>query len=79
MMKATDKEIAVARAVISPKFQIVIPKEIRDRLELRPGQNVSLIEREGLITIVPQRPIRELRGLLKGADTTGYRDKTDRF
>ena len=69
----------MARAVISPKFQIVIPKEIRERLDLRPGQQVALIERQGLITIVPQRPISELRGILKGADTTGYRDKTNRF
>jgi AbrB family looped-hinge helix DNA binding protein len=79
MMTASDEEVSVARAVISPKFQIVIPKEIRERLDLRPGQQVALIEREGHITIVPQRPISELRGLLKGADTTGYRDKTDRF
>lgn len=79
MLKTTEKEVAMARAVISPKFQIVIPKEIRERLDLRPGQVVSLIARDGFINIVPQRPIGELRGLLKGADTAGYRDKTDRF
>ena len=69
----------MARATISPKFQIVIPTEIRERLDLRPGQVVSLIARDGFINLVPQRPIGELRGLLKGADTSGYRDKTDRF
>jgi AbrB family looped-hinge helix DNA binding protein len=79
MMKATNQEVAMARAIISPKFQIVIPKEIRERLDLRPGQVVSLIARDGFVNLVPQRPIGELRGLLKGADTTGYRDKTDRF
>jgi AbrB family looped-hinge helix DNA binding protein len=79
MMTASHEEVAMARAVISPKFQIVIPKEIRERLSLQPGQVVSLIARDGFINIVPQRPIGELRGLLKGADTTGYRDKTDRF
>jgi len=78
-MTASPEEVAMARAVISPKFQIVIPKEIRERLDLRPGQVVSLIARDGFINIVPQRPIGELRGLLKGADTSGYRDKTDRF
>jgi len=66
-------------AVISPKFQIVIPKEIRERLGLKPGQRVALIEREGHVTMVPQRPLSELRGILKGADTSGYRDETDRF
>ena len=69
----------MARAVISPKFQIVIPKEIRERLDLRPGQVVSLIDRNGMITLVPQRPIAELRGIAKGASYEGYRDETDRF
>lgn len=78
-MQTTDKEVAMARAVISPKFQIVIPKEIRERLDLRPGQVVSLIDRNGMITLVPQRPIAELRGIAKGASYEGYRDETDRF
>ena len=69
----------MARATISPKFQIVIPKEIRERLDLKPGQQVALIERQGLITIVPQRPIAELRGIASGASYEGYRDETDRF
>jgi AbrB family looped-hinge helix DNA binding protein len=69
----------MARVTISPKFQIVIPKEIRERLDLRPGQVVSLVPHDGYVNIVPQRPIGELRGLLKGADTSGYRDKSDRF
>ena len=79
MMTATDKEVAMARAVISPKFQIVIPKEIRERLDLKPGQQVALIERQGLITIVPQRPISELRGIARGAPTDDCRDETDRY
>jgi AbrB family looped-hinge helix DNA binding protein len=79
MIAASNAEVTMARAVISPKFQIVIPKEIRERLDLRPGQVVSLIARDGFVNLVPQRPIGELRGLLKGADTSGYRDKTDRF
>ncbi len=66
-------------AVISPKFQIVIPKEIRERLELKPGQKVALIERQGLVTMVPHRPLSELRGIAKGAPTDDYRDETDRF
>ena len=69
----------MARAVISPKFQIVIPKEIRERMDLRPGQVLSLIERDGMVTLVPQRPIAELRGIAKGASYEGYRDETDRF
>ena len=79
MMKATDQEVAMARAVISPKFQIVIPKEIRERLDLKPGQQVALIDRDGFVALVPQRPISELRGIAKGAPTDDYRDETDRY
>ena len=53
----------MARATVSPKFQIVIPKEIRERYELKPGQQVALIDRDGYVALVPQRPISELRGI----------------
>ena len=69
----------MARATISPKFQIVIPKEIRERLDLKPGQQVALIDRDGFVALVPQRPIGELRGIAKGAPTDDYRDETDRY
>jgi len=57
----------MARAVISPKLRIVIPKEIRERLNLQPGQVVSLIARGDMVTLVPQRPIADLRGIARGA------------
>jgi AbrB family looped-hinge helix DNA binding protein len=79
MMVGSEEEVVMARAVISPKFQIVIPKEIRERMDLHPGQVVSLIERDGMVTLVPQRPLSELRGILKGAPTDDYRDESDRF
>jgi AbrB family looped-hinge helix DNA binding protein len=51
---------------ISPKFQIVIPKEIRERLRLKPGQKLYILSLQGsLRLIVPQR-LREMRGLAKG-------------
>ena len=69
----------MASAVISPKFQIVIPKEIRDRAGLAVGQRVQFITRGTLITLVPERPIADLRGVAKGMSTGGLRDKTDRL
>lgn len=69
----------MALAVISPKFQIVIPKEIRERMGLKPGQTVSLIDRGETITMVPKRPLSELRGILRGAPIDDYRDETDRL
>jgi AbrB family looped-hinge helix DNA binding protein len=59
---------------ISPKFQVVIPKAIRSRLKLRPGQRVRAILYQDRIELVPVRPVRKLRGFLKGIDTTVPRD-----
>ena len=60
---------------LSPKYQVVIPKEIRDKLQLRPGQKMRMIEYEGRIEMIPDRDIAELRGFLKGIDTDIRREK----
>ena len=54
---------------ISPKFQVVIPKAIRTRLGLKAGQKVQAIAYRDRIEFVPVRPIRELRGFIRGIDT----------
>lgn len=54
---------------ISPKFQVVIPKGIRDKLKLRPGQKVQAILYQDRIELVPVRPVREMKGFLRGIDT----------
>ena len=60
---------------ISPKYQIVIPKGIRERLKLRPGQKVQAIVYDDRIELVPVRPIQQMRGFLKGIDTTVPRER----
>lgn len=60
---------------ISPKFQVVIPKAIRERLELRPGQKVQAIVYEGRIELIPLRPVRKMRGYLRGIDTVIKRER----
>jgi AbrB family looped-hinge helix DNA binding protein len=60
---------------VSPKFQVVIPKKIRDALRLRPGQKMRVIEYEGRIELIPDRDISELRGFLKGIDTRLEREE----
>ena len=54
---------------ISPKFQVVIPKGIRESLRLRPGQKVEAIAYDRRIEFVPVRPIAEMRGFLPGLDS----------
>jgi len=65
----------MATVTISPKFQVVIPKDIRERMKLKPGQKVTVFLFENRIELVPVRPIREMRGFLKGIDTTVPREK----
>ena len=59
---------------MSPKFQVVIAKEIREKLGLSPGQRVEAIAYENRIELIPLRPIRQMRGFLKGIDTSIKRD-----
>ena len=54
---------------ISTKYQVVIPKEIREALDLHPGQKVEAIAYEGRIELIPVRRPEELRGFLAGIDT----------
>ena len=60
---------------VSPKYQVVIPKNIRDALKLRPGQKIRMIEYYGRIELIPDRDISELRGFLKGINTRVEREK----
>jgi AbrB family looped-hinge helix DNA binding protein len=62
------------KVTISPKFQVVIPRSIRERLKLRPGQEVQVIPYEDRIEFIPLRPARELRGFLRGMSTDMPRD-----
>lgn len=64
---------------ISPKFQIVIPKEVREKLHLRPRQRVQVLEKGGVITLIPDIPLKSLKGFAKGLSLTGIREKKDRM
>ena len=60
---------------ISPRFQIVIPKGIRTRLKLRAGQKIQALVYQDRIELVPVRPVRELKGFLRGIDTAVPRER----
>ena len=63
---------------ISPKFQVVIPRALRESLRLRPGQKVQVILYRNRIELIPVIPVRKARGFLKGIDTHVERG-TDRL
>jgi AbrB family looped-hinge helix DNA binding protein len=59
---------------VSPKYQVVIPKAVREALDIQPGQKVQVIRYQNRIELIPIRSIKEARGFLKGLDTTIERE-----
>lgn len=60
---------------VSPKYQIVIPKEIRESMGIVSGQKVQIMSYEGWIEVIPLKPMKEMKGFLKGIDTAVVRDE----
>jgi len=69
----------MATTTLSSKFQIVIPKEVRERLHLTPQQRFHIIEKGGVISLIPEAPLKSLKGFVKGMDTRGIREKKERL
>ena len=65
---------------VSSKYQVVIPREVRKKIQVKPGQKMIVYERGGIIHLIPTMPIKNLRGIFKskGLDRTDLRDKSDR-
>jgi AbrB family looped-hinge helix DNA binding protein len=63
---------------LSPKYQVVIPKEIRESMNLKPGMKMEMVRQGDVIRIVLVKDIKVMRGALKGVDTNVEREKTDR-
>ncbi len=55
-----------AKVRVSPKFQVVIPKALREELKIEPGQELLMYSLDGSLRLVPRRSIKELRGIAKG-------------
>ena len=66
------------QTTISPKYQVVIPKSIRKEVPLVAGQVLQVIAKNGVITLIPDRPLSSLRGFAREMKTTGFREKQDR-
>lgn len=59
----------MATVKVSPKFQVVIPREVRESLGIRAGQRVQVLLYEDRVEFVPLKPMKQMRGFLKGIDT----------
>jgi len=65
----------MTEVTVSPKYQIVIPKEIRESMGIVSGQKVQIVSYQGRIEVIPLRPMKEMRGFLKGVDASVARDE----
>lgn len=63
---------------VSPKYQVVIPKAIRERAGITPGEKLQVLSFDDRIELVRIRPMRAMRGFLRGLDPTFVRDEDDR-
>ena len=69
----------MSRTKVSSKYQVVIPKDVRERAKIRVGQEFQVITKGGSVTLVPDKPILSMRGFVRGIRTTGFREKKDRY
>jgi AbrB family looped-hinge helix DNA binding protein len=60
---------------VSSKFQVVIPREVREAMELQPGTRVQVLQYENRIELIPLREPKSLRGFIKGIDTEAPREE----
>ena len=68
-----------ATSKLSSKYQISIPKAVRERLAWRPGQKIAFIDRGDSVVMVPVPDREALAGMARGANIENYRDRNDRY
>ena len=74
ILKKFDR-LNMVTVTVSPKYQVVIPRAIRDQLNIKVGQKLQLISYQNRIEFIPLRNIKDMKGFLKGIDTTIKREK----
>ena len=67
-----------ATATLSSKFQISIPKAVREEFHWQAGQEFVFVPKDKGVLVIPVPELKDLAGIAKGAKTTGYRDREDR-
>ena len=69
----------MAVVTVSSKYQVVIPQEVRKKMNLKPGQKVIVVEKDGVVHLIPKKPFKEMKGFVKGVNTEKLRCEEDRF
>jgi AbrB family looped-hinge helix DNA binding protein len=69
-----DQEAGMESVLVSPKFQVVIPRAVRVALGIQPGQRLQVVPYADRIELIPIRPTEALRGFLRGIETTVERE-----
>ena len=67
------------QVTLSTKFRLVLPRGPRERLGLRPGMKFTVLDKGGVIYLVPERPMKTFRGLARGTTSRDLREKRDRL
>jgi AbrB family looped-hinge helix DNA binding protein len=62
-------EIVMKQVTVSSKFQVVIPREVRESMDIQPGTRVQVLQYENRIELIPLREPKSLRGFIRGIDT----------
>ena len=60
---------------LSPKYQLVVPKKLREKLNLKKGQKFNVIVKNGVIIYIPEIPLKEMKGILKDISIEGIREE----
>jgi AbrB family looped-hinge helix DNA binding protein len=79
LSRSIGKKENIMQTTISSKYQVVIPKSVREHLNLKPKQKLTVIEKDKMLILIPPTSLDELRGIAAGARTDDYRDKEDRI
>jgi bifunctional DNA-binding transcriptional regulator/antitoxin component of YhaV-PrlF toxin-antitoxin module len=66
-------------AILSTRYRLVLPRRAREHLHLRPGMKLTVMSKGSVIFLVPERSIRQYRGVAKGARSRELREKKDRL
>jgi len=64
---------------LSSKYRLVVPPGARERLRLRPGMRITVLDKGGVIFLIPERPLATYRGIARGVSARGLREKKDRL